>query len=104
MFAPLLICAFHLVSPDRLTLVTSYTISLPVHISPTLIADVLIPRKPTHARPGYVCAAFCGSSPQAAFHSLARPPSHSPSSCTLCAAGASRPPPSPPRTLPTLPS
>ncbi|KAJ7884957.1 hypothetical protein B0H13DRAFT_2666918, partial [Mycena leptocephala] len=47
MFTPLLICAFH-------------PISLP----------------PTRARPGYVSAAFCGSSPQAAFlstRSLARP-------------------------------
>ncbi|KAJ7921638.1 hypothetical protein B0H13DRAFT_2318147 [Mycena leptocephala] len=56
MFAPSLICAFHPIS--------------------LLIADVLIPRKPTRARPGYVSATFCGSSPQAAFlstRSLARP-------------------------------
>ncbi|KAJ7790274.1 hypothetical protein B0H13DRAFT_2394629 [Mycena leptocephala] len=57
-----LICAFH-------------PISLPVQISPTLIADVLIPGKPMRARPGYVSAAFCGSSLHAAFlctRSLAR--------------------------------
>ncbi|KAJ7793228.1 hypothetical protein B0H13DRAFT_1935519 [Mycena leptocephala] len=63
MFALLLIYAFH-------------PISLPVHISPTLIADMLIPGKPMRARPGYISAAFCGSSPQAAFlstRSLARP-------------------------------
>jgi hypothetical protein len=65
-FAPLLICAFHPIS--------------------LLIADVLIPRKPMRARPGYVSATFCGSSPQAAFfstRSLARPRTRLPPDCTL---------------------
>ncbi|KAJ7602969.1 hypothetical protein B0H17DRAFT_108592 [Mycena rosella] len=39
------------------------------YFSPTLLADVLIPGQPTRVRRGYL------SSP------LARPPSHSPSSC-----------------------
>jgi hypothetical protein len=48
---------------------------------PILIADVLIPGQPTRGRPGYVAAAFWGSSPQAAFLST-RSPLHLPSSCT----------------------
>jgi hypothetical protein len=92
-----------------------YRYALPSHftsgayLSPTLLADVLIPRQPTRVRPGYVAAAFCGSSSQAAFlsaRSLARPRTRLPRvppcpSCTLCASRAGR---SPPRTLPTLPS
>jgi hypothetical protein len=81
------------------------------YFSSILIADVLIPRQPTRVRPGYVAAAFCGSTSQAAFlsaRSLARPRTRLPRvppcpSGILCATRAGRPP-SPSRTLPTLPS
>ncbi|KAJ7310859.1 hypothetical protein DFH08DRAFT_1046243 [Mycena albidolilacea] len=53
---------------------------------------------PIRVRPGYVAAAFCGSSPEVTFLS-ARSASHSPSSCTPSA----RPVPSAPLALVVLP-
>jgi hypothetical protein len=45
-----------------------YVPSIPFHFRGIfLAADVLIRRQPTRARLGYVAAAFCGSSSQAAF-------------------------------------
>ncbi|KAF8176168.1 hypothetical protein K438DRAFT_1979300 [Mycena galopus ATCC 62051] len=52
-------------------------------------ADVLIPGQPTRVYPGYVDAAFGGSSPRAAKFLSASSPSHSPSSC-ICTPRARR--------------